>query len=186
MDLSTVRPKVAQLTFQLLGRSVHPELFHIYKSQRIERENFTAQIHITVDGHVVSWACENGTITEVAASNHQLLPQGRRILTLPMTHGQQDKLEVRKGIDYQYKFELERVPAEMFWMLQKQLGEASQNHELLQLFDSSGRIAIGGLSFIHVEHRLRSMHVQAIHTFPDDKALLKTDSTFTLIDINDE
>ena len=33
----TVRPKVAELAFQLYGRALHPELFQIYKQQRIER-----------------------------------------------------------------------------------------------------------------------------------------------------
>ena len=65
-------------------------------------------------------------------------------------------------------------------MIQSQLGHASQDHDLIQVFDSSGRIAIGGLSFIHIDSRLKSLRVQAIHTFPDDLALVKTESTFSL------
>lgn len=178
MDISTVRPKVAQLTFQLLGRSVHPELFHIYKSNVIEREHYRARLHITADGHVISWTADGTTLTEVAASMHQPVPLSRRLLAVPLRDAGSDTIEVRPGVTYRYSYQLERVPSEMFWMIQTQLGDVSQNHELIQVFDSSGRIAIGGLSFIHVDSRLKSLRVQAIHTFPDDLALVKTESTF--------
>lgn len=179
MDISTVRPKVAQLTFQLLGRSVHPELFHIYKSHSIHRQQYSARLYITADGHVISWTAGGTTLTEVAASMHQALPVGRRMFALPLRDSGSDSIEIRPGLTYKYAYQLERVPSEMFWMIQNQLGDASQNHELIQVFDSSGRIAIGGLSFIHVDSRLNNFHVQAIHTFPDDLALVKTESTFS-------
>ena len=182
MDISTVRPKVAQLTFQLLGRSVHPELFHNFKTHFIDREEYSARIDITADGHVIRWTGDNTTLTEIASSTHQLVPQGRRLFSLPLRDTGQDSLAYREGIAYDYRYELERVPAEMFWMIQQQLKSAGDRHELIQVFDSSGRIAIGGLSFINVDLRIRSMHVQAIHTFPDDLALVKTESTFAIVD----
>ena len=180
MEISTVRPKVAHLTFQLLGRSVHPELFQIYKSKDIQREEYSARIYITTDGHCVSWTAGKTTLTEIASSSHQLVPQGRHVFSLPLRDSGTDSVTVREGIEYKYSYELERVPAEMFWMMQKQLGDSAKNHELIQVFDSSGRIAIGGLSFIHVESRMQSLRIQAIHTFPDDLALVKTESTFSI------
>lgn len=178
MDVSTVRPKVAQLTFQLLGRSVHPELFQIFKTQRLNRDAYSATVHITNDGHVVSWTREKTTLTEVASSNLQQLPEGRRLFSHPLRDTKKESVDYGEGIHYEYEFTLERVPAEMFWMIQKQLGDSRKNHELIHEFDSSGRIAIGGLSFVHVDTRLKSLHIQAIHTFPDDLALLKSESTF--------
>ncbi|MEZ6135048.1 MAG: DUF2617 family protein [Pirellulaceae bacterium] len=180
MNISTVRPKVAELTFQLLGRSVHPELFQIHKSHTIERENYSARIHITADGHIITWKSGRTVLTEVAASVHQLLPGSGRCLAVPLRHTNQDRIEYNELVSYRYEFALERVQAEMFWLIQQQLGEASKNHELIQVFDSSGRIGIGGLSFIHIDTRLKSLHVQAIHTFPDDMALVKTESTFSV------
>jgi hypothetical protein len=162
-----------------LGRSVHPELFHIFKSHVIQRELYRAQLHITTDGHVISWTADGTTLTEVASSLHQPVPLGRRMFVVPLRDSGSDTIEVRPGIMYKYSYQLERVPSEMFWMIQTQLGAAGQNHELIQVFDSSGRIAIGGLSFIHVDSRSRSLRVQAIHTFPDDLALVKTESTFS-------
>lgn len=181
MAVSTVRPKVAQLMFQLFGRSVHPELFHIYKTHRVERENYALRVDITADGHVISWTADNSTVTEIAASMHQLVPHSRRIVAIPLRDSHRESVECRPGISYRFEFDLQRVPAEMFWMMQQQLGESAKDHELIQVFDASGRIAIGGMSFVHVETRMQSCHIQAIHTFPDDLALVKTESVFTLL-----
>lgn len=178
MDVSTTRPKVAELAFQLLGRSVHPELFQIFKTQRIERDAYRVTLHITSDGHLITCTFGDTTLCEIAASSLQLLPSGQRIMCEPLRGKGKNAIRCDGEIHYEYEYDLQRVPSEMFWMIQKQLGESRKNHEMIQEFDASGRIAIGGLSFVHIDTRLQSFHIQAIHTFPDDLALLKTESTF--------
>ena len=79
MSISTIRPKVAQLTFQFFNRSLHPELFQVAKSHHIDRDIFSAIIDITHDGHVIRFSAGNTTLTEVAASVHQPLPKSRRV-----------------------------------------------------------------------------------------------------------
>lgn len=180
MTVSTIRPKVAELTFQLFGRSLHPELFNVFKSHEIERQNYRSRIAITSDGHVITWSNGSVTLNEVAASAHQPLPQRRRLLARSLTGWQSDRIECRGGVHYKFECQLERAPAETFWLIQQQLGEASREHELLQFFDASGRIAIGGVSFIHVEARHKSLNIQAVHTFPDDLALVKTQTQFSI------
>ena len=41
-------------------------------------------------------------------------------------------------------------------------------------------MALGAVSFLHAETRTRSLTVQAFHTFPDDYAIVKTQSVFEL------
>ncbi|MEM7560673.1 MAG: DUF2617 family protein [Planctomycetota bacterium] len=181
MDVSTVRPKVAQLRFQLLQRSVHPELFQIFKTQRIEREQYSARIDITNDGHVVQWTFGKTTVSEIASSNLQSVPQGRHLLSEPLRKSGLKVVEL-PGAEYEYSFELQRVKPEMFWMIQKQLKETSETHELIHVFNASGRVDIGGLSFLNLETRSASLQIQAIHTFPDDFALVKTESTLRVVE----
>lgn len=180
MDLSTIRPKVAQLSFQVLNRSVHPELFQIQRTRKIERDCYTASLQITADGHVISWRHAGQTWCEVASSCHQAMPETGRLLELPLRDSRAGELSGDDGCRYRYKFELERVPAKMLWMIQKQLSESAERQGLLYIFNASGRIDIGGLSFIHVESRLKSLKIQAIHTFPDDLSLVKTESLFSV------
>ena len=39
-------------------------------------------------------------------------------------------------------------------------------------------MALGAVSWVNVETRARSLLVQAFHTFPDDLAIVKTQSLF--------
>ena len=66
-------------------------------------------------------------------------------------------------------------------MVQQQLG-AEQTEGLLHSFESSGRMALGAMSYVGIETRSRSMRLQAIHTFPDDYAIVKVESLFSLPD----
>ena len=51
----SVRPKVAELAFQVFGRTLHPELYQLHQSRRIERTAYDAKIDITSCGHVITW-----------------------------------------------------------------------------------------------------------------------------------
>ena len=176
----SVRPKVAELAFQLYGRSLHPELFKIFKTREIERGGYSAKIDITSAGHVVAWRYGGMTLTEVACSAQHPLPKKRRLMSYKLKGERQDEVECRGGIRYQVSFQLEPVTPEVFWTFQQELAHDSQRQGLLHTFDSSGRMALGALSYINVETRSRSLLVQAFHTFPDDFAIVKSQSLFRL------
>ena len=176
----TVRPKVAELTFQLYGRPLHPELFQVFETCTIERGEYTAKVDITGAGHVVTWRYAGLTLTEVAASSRQPLPKTRRLLGYGLRGERTDRVECRGGVCYQMGFQLEPTDPEVFWTFQQELVSQGQRQGMLHQFDSSGRIAMGALSYINLEARNRSLLVQAFHTFPDDCAIVKSQSLFGL------
>jgi hypothetical protein len=176
----TVRPKVAELVFQLYGRPLHPELFEVCTSHQVQRENYNAKVDITSTGHVVTWRHAGLTLTEVTTSAHHPLPERRRLMNYRLKGEREDRVDCRGGVSYQMSFQLEPVEAAMFWTLQEELATSSLRHGLLQRFDSSGRIALGAVSYVNVEARARSLTVQAFHTFPDDYAIVKTRSVFQI------
>lgn len=174
----TARPKVAELVFQLYGRTLHPELFEVYRSRVVHRGNYEAKIDITSAGHVVCWRYDGLTLTEVATSAHHPLPERRRLLSARLRGQRNERIECRGGITYQVSFQLEPVAPEVFWTFQHELAQDGERKGLLHRFDSSGRMALGALSYINVESRDRSLLVQAFHTFPDDCAIVKSQSLF--------
>lgn len=176
----TVRPKVAELAFQLYGRPLHPELFQVYKSGTVERGGYLAKIEITSAGHVVTWSHHGVTLTEVAAAATHPLPKKRRLLSCRLRGERDDCVEYR-GVRYRCSFQLEPVDPEIFWIFQQELTRDGEKRGLLHTFDASGRIALGALSYISVETRSRSLSVQAFHTFPDDHAFVKIQSLFEVL-----
>ncbi len=176
----TVRPNVADLMFQVYGRPLHPELFEVYCRRHVERGDYQANILITSAGHAVSWRYRGLTMTEVAASARNPLPQKRRLLSYKLKGQRSDRVACRGGVSYQVSFDLEKVEPEVFWNFQQELANDGQRQGLLHRFDGSGRLALGALSYVNVETRARSMLVQAFHTFPDDFAIVKSQSLFEL------
>jgi hypothetical protein len=175
----TVRPKIAELVFQLYGRPLHPELFEIYSSRTVERGNYKAKIDITSAGHLVTLSYDGYTLTEVAASAQHPLPKSRRLRSYGL-HGQRTDTVIWRDICYQMSFQLEPVVPEVFWTYQQELTRDGLRQGMLHRFDSSGRMALGALSYINIETRSRHMLVQAFHTFPDDFAIVKSQSLFQL------
>ena len=176
----TVRPKVAELQFQLYGRVLHPELFEVYQTRTVERGGYQARIDITSAGHVVTWRYDGLTLTEVAAAANHPLPERRRLLKYRLHGSRTDRLECRGGVTYQVCFQLEPVDPDVFWTFQQELAQDGRRKGMLQMFQSSGRMALGALSYINVETRNRSLLTQAFHTFPDDCAIVKVQSLFEL------
>jgi len=144
----------------------------------VPREKYEAKIDITGTGHVVTWRHAGLILTEVTTSALHPLPERRRLMNYRVKGERSDRVECRGGICYQVTFQLERVEPELFWTLQEEFARNSPHHGLLHRFDSSGRIALGAISYVGIETRLRSMTVQAFHTFPDDYAIVKSHSVF--------
>jgi hypothetical protein len=81
---------------------------------------------------------------------------------------------------YRVEYSLESVSPDVFWTLQHELAGDAERQGIFHRFDSGGRLALGSLSYVHVESRLRTSLVQAFHTFPDYSAIVKTQSLFEL------
>lgn len=174
----SVRPKVAELVFQLYGRVLHPELFETQASRRIDRGGYSALVAITAAGHVVSWRKDGLTLTEVAAAANQPLPIKRRLLSHRICGERNDRLECRGGACYETSFQLERVTPDVFWAFQSELEAEGRGQGLLHRFSGPGRLASGALSWIAIETRAKSLIVQAFHTFPEEFAIVKSQSLF--------
>lgn len=178
--MTVVRPKVAELAFQLYGRSLHPELFEVLQTRTIERNGFVAKVDITSSGHVVTFRYDGITLTEVAAASNHPLPVKRRLMSHRLAGALKDSVTCRGGSKYRVEFLLEPADPEIFWAFQQQLVGNEDRHGMLHTFDASGRVPLGAISYIHMETRSRSLMIQAFHTFPDDCAIVKSESKFEL------
>ena len=180
LTVLSVRPKIAELVFQLYGRSLHPELFEIYQSRTIERGQYKATVQITSAGHLITWRCGDLLLTEVATSAHHPLPKKRRLMSYRLKGERSDHLQCRGGVNYEMAFSLEPTVREDFLAYQQQLTLQATRSGMLQRFDASGRLDTGALSYINVDSRDKALRIQAFHTFPDDCAVLKIQTLFQL------
>lgn len=176
----SVRPKIAEVVFQLYGRSLHPELFVIQSEQKIARGDYNATIQITNTGHVVTFQDGGLILSEVTTSASQMLPEMRRLMSYRLQGERKDRIECRGGVVYETTFSLDRVDPSVFAAYHQEMELTGPKHGMMYKFESSGRFDLGAVSYIHVDSRDKSMCVQAVHTFPDDYAIVKTQSIFKL------
>ena len=176
----SVRPKIAELVYQLYGRSLHPELFDVHQSRTIERGPYKATVQITSAGHLVAWQYRGLVLTEVAAAANHPLPQRRRLMSYCLKGERSDRIEIRAGVNYEMKFSLEPADEAKFAAYQRELTLHATRQGMLQRFAPSGRFDTGALSYVNIDSRDKVFCVQAFHTFPDDCALLKIQSWYRL------
>ncbi|PHR98534.1 MAG: DUF2617 domain-containing protein [Blastopirellula sp.] len=176
----TARPKVAELVFQLYSRSLHPELFVIHQSRTIKRGDYELQMDITSAGHVITWRYDAVTLSEVCTSAHHPLPQRRRLMNYQLKGKRRDLVDCRGGIVYQSDFQLEEISSEWASICKFELAQNGPKQGLIHQFDSSGRIKMGAVSYMNAETRSKSVMIQAFHTFPEDNAMVKTETVFKM------
>jgi hypothetical protein len=89
-------------------------------------------------------------------------------------------MEIRAGVAYEMKFSLEPADDQKFDDYQRELTLQATRQGMLQKFESTGRFELGALSYVNVDSRDKVLCVQAFHTFPDDRAVLKIQSWYRL------
>ena len=176
--MPVLRPKVTDLQFQLFGRAIHPELFEVHQTRFVERGPYQAKVDITSAGHVVSLSTSNFCLSEVAAAATQPLPNRRKLLQHRINGETSDRVLFRDKVEYEVSLQLEPVDPEVFWTFHHELTQNEERKGMLQVFDGHSRVSLGAISYINIETRSSSLLIQAFHTFPDDFAIIKSQSTF--------
>lgn len=257
------RPKIAELVFQLYGRTLHPELFEVHRTKRIERGDpvqrsgstnqnsanqsgvnersargrngapsfekaagekpscdgaplegaspdapmpsaptpnapthdlglgYEATIQITSSGHLVTWRRGKLVLAEVATSSHHPMPEKRRLMSARIDGERTETVDCRGGVRYEVNFALETVSSEAFAAYQQQVDLAALetghgasgeigSSGLVHRYDAMGRVGAGAMSYVDVQARDRSLLIRALHTFPDDCAIVRSRSVFRL------
>lgn len=175
----SVRPRIAELSFQVFGRSLHPELFQIQATRIVANSCYRAKLDITTSGHVISWSTPDCTITEVACSAQHPLPDRRRIVNKQLKAAGEESFELPGGFEYRCRYQLETVKPAVFASIQEAIAMRGDPDGLYFAFNSSGRMHLGGASYVSVESRLSSLSVNVFHSFPDDHAIVRTESVFS-------
>src|SRR5947209_6049235 len=176
MNVFSVRPRVSDLVFQLYGRSLHPELFEIRAVRRIQHNGADVTVRITRTGHVISWATRRIYLTEIAAAADPLLPPKRRLLNHRLRGEQSDAVSCLQGVSYQMNFQVETLPPEVFLHVHDEIVADGAKRGLLHNFQPHHRLALAPLGLVTVEARASCLFLTSFHTFPDEYAVVKTQS----------
>lgn len=175
-----VRPKIAELNLFLFGRSLHPELFVACAHRRLQRDQYTLDVSITSDGHLLVFQHDGLIISEVSAGTSHPLPERRMLMQHSIQErAQQDQLLFRDNIAYECDFQRDVVAAEMIVAIQQQVPNLASD-SLIHRFQTSGRIPGGAVSYIGIQAFHQHVQVRSFHTFPETRSIVRSRSVFRL------
>ena len=177
MGVGSSRVKVSDLAFQVYHRAVHPDWFAVRAHRRVARGAWEADVRIIEGGHAITWRAGAVTLTEVLAGPDTALPEPGLLFAAPVRRDQTAALRPA-GAEYQACFDVDRNDPEVFRHLVDELTLDASPGDLFHRFAPRDRMAPAPLSRLHLEIRPGGLSVQAFHTFPDERAVVRTQSLF--------
>lgn len=170
-----LRPPVEDMVFQLYGRPLHPELFDVLAFRRIRQSGWSLNMWITTTGHVIAWQHQRTQLTELAAGGEEL-PEWGQLINHRLRGERCAVLGASPGVNYQVSFQVESLDAEQFLTVHREIRADAGKSGLMHAYATNHRWALTPVSAIHVESWPGCLSLATFHTFPDECAVVKTQS----------
>ncbi|QJW97408.1 DUF2617 family protein [Frigoriglobus tundricola] len=175
MGVPIVRPRVAEVVFRLYDRPLHPELFDVVATKTVVRAGHRLTVRLTRTGHTLGWTDGRAHLEEVIAAADQELPDAGRRLAHRFDARRRGRYE-GAGVAYQMESQVEVLAPEPFVHLHAELVADGERKGLVYHCQRGNRVGLSPLGVVIVEALPRCLSVTAFHTFPDEFAVLKTQS----------
>ena len=170
-----LRPPVEEMRFQLYGRPLHPELFDVLAFRRLRPLGGCLDLWLTTTGHVISWQRSRAHLTEATAGREQL-PEWGHLLKHRLRGERCAALAAGPGVNYQVSFQVESLTPEQFVAVHNKLRADGGKTGLMHAYATNHRWALTPVSAIHVAAWGGCLALSTFHTFPDECAVVKTQS----------
>jgi hypothetical protein len=178
MGVSFGRSRVADMAYQVFTRAIHPDWIAVRQHHRVGQDGWEADIRIIEGGHAVSFRAGQVRVTEVLAGPETHLPDLGLLFHSPIRRERSTTLRPGGELDYQACLDVERVDPEVFAHLSEEMALDASRGRLFHRFAPANRMAPAPISHIHIEARVRGLSIHAFHTFPDERAIVRTQSLF--------
>lgn len=178
MNVRSARPKVNDLIFRIIGRSIHPELYTTCATAEVKKKHFSATLRICETGHIASIQHKGKSFCEILTSFQNPLPSQKRLLEKPVRGCRSESVQLNPELYYQVSYQLEELDYVIYKNVHEEYLMDSQRSNLAYHFLSENRVTPGALSLIDYEANESSLLIHTFHTFPEELAVVKTQSLF--------
>ena len=155
-------------------------MFDVIRRQRIERENYQADVCITRLCHLVTWRHRSVYLTELVTTLTNHLPQKRRLFACRLRGERTETIQCVPSVVYQTSVTVERLQPEVFGRIQHELECDAVRGGIFHSFQPHHRLTASPISHVTIEAKAKSLLVQSFHTFPDDCTIFQCQSLFEI------
>jgi len=180
MESPQINVAIAELTFNLFQRPIHPELFKIYSGRSIHTKMYEAQLWITGCTHVVSVFADNHCLTELISAPGQMLPQRGLVERFRFRGPRTHKCSVSKSLSYMTNFQVEKMSPKLYCQSHRDLEKFAEKRGMFVKFPHLQTQGMTPFCFLDYEARANELHLHSFSAYPEQATIVKTQSLFDL------
>ncbi len=184
MGVESGQTKVGELLFRVYQRALHPDWFTPRAHRRLAQKRWTADVRVIDGGHAITWSAGSSRISEILSASDSALPDTGQLFRSPVRHERSASLAPSSGLQYQTCFEAERVDPVVFSRICDELALDASRQCLIHRAKAPNRMAPQPLSYVRLDSTPRRLSVFCVHTFPDELAIVRTQSLFELASLD--
>lgn len=170
------QPAIVDFRFRLFNRPLHPELFDVLSNRTVTQGTCTIAVSVMPWGHLVHWHAGGATAVELTAGPDQPLPDRGLLLDYRFDRDRSGDCPFAPGLRYRMLSQIERLSADHFDAVHADLLVDGRRRGLLVARPTASRFRLPALTWIDITPLVGGLAVTALHTFPGELALAKTQS----------
>jgi Protein of unknown function DUF2617 len=180
MGVSFGRSSVTDLAFRVYNRPLHPEWYSTCAFRRVEFRGWRADVRIIEGGHAAIFRSGSICLCEVLCGPETGLPETGLVFHSQLKHEHSAALAPGGSVEYHMCFEVEQVDPEVFRNLCEEAARDSVPEGLFHSFRATNRLSPPPISQIHIDSTSRSLSIQVFHSFPEERAIVRTQSRYDI------
>jgi hypothetical protein len=147
---------------------------------RVESRGWRADLRIIEGGHVAIFRSGSICLSEVLCGPETPLPETGVVFHSHLKQERSAALQPGGSVEYHTCFEVEQVDSEVFRHLCEETARDAAPKGLFHTFQPTSRLSPPPISHIHIDSNSRSLSIHVFHSFPDERAIVRTQSRYEI------
>ncbi|MBM4074159.1 MAG: DUF2617 family protein [Planctomycetes bacterium] len=180
MSVQVSRPDTSNLVLCVFSRPLHPDLFLHEQSSALRNDEFTLEAKLCTTGHLLTLKYRSDVVSEVISDCQEPLPSTCRLFESRFRGSRSQTILLKSGLRYSVCSSLEFLDPSTYLRQHEELLSDRFRAILCKSYHNSNRFSPGPVSLIRADLMRSSLFIHAFHTFPDQLAVLKTQTLFEI------
>ncbi len=177
----TKQRRAGGLMLQLYQRTLHPELFKVYGTERVSRRAYDADIWLVEGGHVVTFAATKTSLVEVIVTGNEQLPDRNLIQSLQCRGERYHETTVGGNVRYMISTQEEQLTQTLYDATRHEIVTYAAKRELMTAEVPATANGGGFLGVLDIERRSHELLVQSFHLFDENQMVIKTQGIIEVV-----
>ncbi|MCH2211365.1 MAG: DUF2617 family protein [Fuerstiella sp.] len=180
MPVQLTRPDVTDMVLRTYERPLHPELFESVRTCSFSVGGHRATVRLGMSGHMLVFRTSDKTLTEVVTTRQHSLPERLKVIHRRLIGYRTHMIDL-SGVRYHCSYQLEHVPVDIYLQLHREMESDAKSATLAITIPGTTSHSPDCISQLKCDVLTEGLVIHAFHTFPENAAILRTQTLFELL-----